>query len=452
MIEKNFLILVLVAVVSILSINYVNDDSTLKFSNSELEGDKILLPTDINLPKNFFFGTASSDFQSTGGNGRSDWAEHIKNMKPPQKGPGQGNDFFNHYQEDFILAAKIGIQMHRFSLEWARIEPEEGKYDMEAVKKYKEIFRFMRSRKIEPMVCLNHFALPQWFSAKGGWKNQKAWFYYARYAEFVAKQIGVPLKIKWWLTFNEPQITLMAGYIKGLWPPYQKVNLDDVEGLTNFSWTYGNLLAAHRAAYKKIHEVMEQKSIKPLISFASAAQYFEPANPKSKNDVTIVNFITAIETLSFNVASGEEQDFIGIDYYNGWRLKVHFGFSRNIEDIKIEWLKDENPENLYKLIKKFSHLNVPIVITENGIDDKEDGKRAQFILTHLKMVSKAIEEGANVIGYMYWSLTDNWEWEGYDSYYGLIEVDRQTMERRVRNSAYVYAEVIKNHQKRWQTK
>jgi len=188
-----------------------------------------------------------------------------------------------------------------------------------------------------------------------------------------------------------------------------------------------------------------------MVGFASAAQYFEPYDPKSQSDVAIYNFINAIETLSFNVFSGADQDFIGINYYQRWRLKAIFHPLKVITDpfqvFSIEWVEDKNPDGLYNLIKKFSHLGIPIIITENGINDQTDTQRAQFILHHLQAISQAIKDGANVIGYMYWSLTDNWEWEGFDSYYGLIEVDRQTMKRTMRPSAYIYAQIIKNHAK-----
>ena len=186
---------------------------------------------DITFPKNFFFGTASSDFQTTGGNGQTDWNKYADSLKPPLVGPGSGTDFLSRYREDFDLAEQFNDQVHRLSLEWARIEPEEGKFDRYAIEKYKELFLYMRSRNIEPMVCLNHFALPIWFAEKGGWESPEAAFYYSRYAQEVAEKLGKPLKIKWWLTFNEPQVMLLP-YTKGNWPPNKPIkNIQDQEGV-----------------------------------------------------------------------------------------------------------------------------------------------------------------------------------------------------------------------------
>lgn len=442
----------LIAVLSLILIVILCLNQSSKLSTAESRAIA-LNPMDIVLPENFFFGTASSDFQSTGGNGKSDWDEHLKKLPPPLRGPWPNNDFLSRYRDDFRLAAQIGIQMHRLSLEWARIEPEEGQWDMEAMKKYKEIFLFMKSLEIEPMICLNHFTIPKWFALKNGWENKDASFYYSRYAEFVARTIGIPLKIKWWLTFNEPQFILTCSYLKGEWPPYHKIKgLDDVEGLTNFIWVYGNLIDAHRLAYRKIHQTMKLARIKPMVGFSSGSQHFEPYDPKSKNDIIVYNFSNMLQTLSFNALAGTDQDFIGIDYYRGYVLKANVHPTKLIthpsQIFSMRWTENDSPSCLYNLILKFSHLGLPIIITENGLNDLTDKQRAQFILGHLQVVSQAIKDGINVIGYIHWTLTDGWEWQGFDSYYGLIEVNKQTMKRTIKPSAYVYGQVIKNTVKR----
>src|SRR6202795_426967 len=129
------------------------------------------LITDLKFPKNFFFGSAYSDFQTAGISETSDWYDYVNGFKPPQVGPGIGNDLFHRYKEDFDAAHDIGIQVHRISLEWSRIEPQEGVWDRQALKQYAEIFRYMKKKGVEPMICLNHFPLPQWFTDNGGWEK-----------------------------------------------------------------------------------------------------------------------------------------------------------------------------------------------------------------------------------------------------------------------------------------
>lgn len=422
-------------------------------------------PKDIEFPKDFFFGSAYSDFQTTGISETSDWYDYVQKMKPPQVGPGIGNDFFNRYKEDLDLAGQLGIQVHRMSLEWSRFEPEEGKWDMKMVLKYKEIFTYMKKQGIEPMICLNHFPLPKWFTDKGGWENPQASYYYARYAEFIAKNLGVPLKIKWWLTFNEPQFVISIPYAKGGWPPFKGIkDFKDVLGTQRFLLVTSHVIDGHRLAYRAIHRIMDNNlKIKPMVGFASAVGAFYPNDPDSPLDQLAYNIFNATNTLLFDYMIGNtDRDFIGLNYYGRTRLKMHISVWKNIipwltEDkpVAIEWDPDKDnngerpkefyPQALYEMIMKFQDLGLPIVITENGLDDDTDKFREEFVIIHLKAVHDAIRNGANVIGYQYWALADTWEpGDANFSQMGLIKIDRQNnLERSLRPSAWTYAEIIR---------
>ena len=232
---------------------------------------------DIEFPKDFFFGTAYSDFQTAGLSPTSDWSKYwdeiaknvAKNSLVKRKinltptPSGNANDLFHRYKEDFDLGGQIGIQVHRISLEWSRIEPEEGKWDYKALQKYKEIFLYMKNHGIEPMICLNHFPNPAWFTDLGGWENNKAPYYYKRYAEFLASNLGIPLKIKWWLTFNEPQFSIIVPYGDGMWPPFKPVkSFQDKDGFARLMHVASNILDGHRLAYRAIHTIMDDKMTK----------------------------------------------------------------------------------------------------------------------------------------------------------------------------------------------
>jgi len=423
---------------------------------------------DLYFPKKFFFGTAYSDFQTAGIDENSDWHDYVSTMKPPQMGPGVGNDFFNRYREDFDLADKLGIQVHRISLEWSRFEPKEGNWDMKTVAKYKKIFAYMRKKGIEPMICLNHFPVPKWFADKGGWENNEAPFYFMRYAEFVAKNIGIPLKIKWWLTLNEPQYIISVSYAKAGWPPFKEINdLKDSLGMQRLMMVTSHVMDAHRLAYRAIHQTLDKKiRTKPMVGFASAVGSFYPANPNSPLDQFAFNIFNFLQTLLFDYTIGNtDRDFIGLNYYGRTRLKMHVSVWKNIvpwlnEDkpIAIEWDPDAQnfkngrpkeffPQGLYDTIIKFKELGLPIIITENGLDDEIDKFREEFIVIHLKSVHDAIKNGANVIGYQYWSLADTWEpGDAKFSQMGLIKIERDNnLKRSVRPSAWTYAKIIKTH-------
>lgn len=432
---------------------------------------------DARFPNQFFFGTASSDFQTTGGDGNTDWNLYVSECLESGKckddflnkdqdikyvGPGNGTDFFNRYKEDFDLASGK-TQVHRISLEWSRIEPKENEWNEEALERYRTIFKYMKSKGIEPMICLNHFALPMWFVEKGGWESLQFPYYYSRYAEKLAQEIGVPLKIKWWLTFNEPQVILAQSYIKGSWPPFKSVeSLQDMKGTHRLVLVLNNVMEAHRQSYRSIHKVMDAR-FKPMVSFASAPGAFYPNDPDSKLDQLAVNTVNFMSSLLFDFTIGtSDRDFIGLNYYGRTLLKFHISLPAQM----LSWLTDTKPfaiewmplmqnmlnnrptefysKGLYDLIMQFSSLGLPIVITENGMHDPTDKFREEFLVLHLKAVHDAIRDGANVIGYQYWALTDTWEWSGTFSEMGFIGIDRKDNLRRfLRPSALSYEEIIK---------
>lgn len=436
---------------------------------------KDLVFEDIHFPKNFFFGTASSDFQTTGGNGNTDWNKFIQENEGKKLddgrifiGPGNGTDFLNRYKEDFDLAEQFHDQVHRISLEWARIEPEEGKINKKAVEKYKEIFLYKRSRGVEPMICLNHFTLPLWMVEKGGLESPKFSFYYSRYARTVAQEIGLPLKIKWWLTFNEPQVMLLP-YTKGRWPPNKPINsFQDQEGVQRALKVASNIIDAHRLAYRTIHDILGDKI---MVSYASAPGPFYPHDPDSPLDQIAYNVSTALDTLGFDYAVGRtDRDFIGLNYYGRVKLTLHISSWDAVKRMTVPktWLTQEKPfaiqwempierkqgsrpkefypQALYDLIMKFKDFNLPIIITENGLNDDSDKFREEFIVIHLKAISDAMRDGVNIIGYQYWALTDTWEWDAQFSQMGLIRIDRENnLERKLRPSAITYGEIIKTH-------
>ena len=460
-----------------------SEENTVKPTVNKI-GNKNTALEEIIFPENFFFGTASSDFQTTGGNGLTDWNIYIKNrvksknssnindaninkdsLKLPFVGPDQGTKFLERYKEDFDLAGQFGDQVHRLSLEWARIEPEEGKWDKKAIEKYKEIFLYMKNVNVEPMICLNHFALPLWFSEQGGWESPKAAFYYARYTETVAREIGLPLRVRWWLTFNEPQV-MMLSYTKGNWPPFKSIdNFQDSDGMQRTMLVASHLLDAHRLSYRKIHSVMDKKVNKVMVSFASAPASFYPYDPDSPLDVFIANASTLLHTLSLDYAVGStDRDFLGINYYGRVKLKLHISLAYKVlpwlseeKPFAVEWEmpterkqgnrpKEFYPQALYDLIMRFKIFGLPIVITENGINDVSDKFREEFIVIHLKAVHDAMRDGANIIGYQYWALTDTWEWDGRFSNFGLIEIDRNNdLKKKSRPSAFTYGNIIKTH-------
>ena len=425
---------------------------------------------DLIFPKKFLFGTAYSDFQTAGIGSKSDWHKFISELKEPKIGPGIGNDLYTRYREDFNLAGQINIQIHRISLDWSKFEPEPGKWNMEMVKTYARIFQYMRSKGIEPMICMNHFPHPQWFADMGGWENPNAPELYARYAQFLVKEFGIPLKIRWWLTYNEPQVMVGVAYGKGGWPPFKYVkDLSDTEGIERLFKVSGFIMDGHRLSYRAIHKALDPYFSSPnkklMVGIASAPGTFYPNDPDSSLDKIAFNFHHVLSTMLFDRFIGNyDRDFIGINYYGIARLKMHISVGKYVlswltetKPFAIEWVADSTaqpnskpkfyPAALYEQIMRFSDAKIPIFVTENGIDDGTDKFREEFLTVHLSAIHKAIEDGANVIGYQYWALTDTWEPGDYRfSEMGMIKIDRtNNLTRSLRPSALVYGEIIKTH-------
>ncbi len=361
-------------------------------------------------PDDFLWGAATASYQVEGGIENNDWAEAARQNKVPVA--GRATDHYNLYEKDFDIAKSLGHNAHRFSIEWARIEPEEGKFDEKEIEHYRKVLQALKSRGMEPFVTLWHFTLPLWFTKMGGFANKQAPFYFSRYCEYVARRLGE--SVKFWITINEPNIYAQDGYIRGNWPPFEK-------NIFKFFKVIKSLITSHIMSHNVI------KKINPNFQVGIAKNYIYYKIP-------IWNYIRNFYFLN---KINKFVDFIGLNYY----FHRHFPEKKSEGETDLGW--KIYPEGIYRALKDFKKYKRPIYITENGLADAEDKKRAKFIKNHLFWVLKAIQEGVDLRGYFYWSLLDNYEWaHGFDPRFGLVEVDYRTLERKIRPSAYEYKKII----------
>lgn len=390
----------------------------------------------LNFPKNFYWGTATSSHQIEGDNKNNDWWRAEQKGEVPYKS-GAACDSYNRYEEDFNLACDMHNNAHRFSIEWSRIEPREGEFDETQIEHYRKVIQVLRDRGMEPFITLHHFTNPIWFSDKGGWENKKAPFCFARYAEYVVKNLP---EVKFWITINEPYVLIFNGYLRGKWPPFAK-------GFFKTQKTKKNLLDSHIEAYKKIKNANSSAKI----GIAKNNTYFEPY----KNRL-ISRLFTYYTNKNWNIKPldtiNKYQDFVGLNYYFHNTVKVKFSnpekwFNNNENKQVSDFGWEIYPEGIYKVTKQaWQKFKKPIFIFENGIADADDDQRSDFIKNHLKWLHKAITEGADVRGYFHWSLLDNFEWaEGFKMRFGLVEVDFNTFERKPRQSSKVYAQICRDN-------
>jgi beta-glucosidase len=385
----------------------------------------------LKFPENFYWGTATSAYQVEGGI-KNDWSAAGKKYDA-----GLACDHYRRFEEDFDLAKQMHNNAHRFSIEWARIEPEQGKFDQNEIEHYRKVILALKQRGIEPFVSLYHWTLPIWFAEREGWLNKDAPEYFAKFVEKVV--LEYKNLVRFWITLNEPNIHTSRAYLQGNWPPFLK-------GLKNLSKASHQLVQAHKLAYGRIHEI----SSDAVVGIAT-------------NNIWYRGIVRLFLDHKWNHWFLEEiedcQDFIGLNYYfsNSLRTYIyifpksicgrlsltHEAKPRNITDMGWKIV----PEGVYHVLKDLKKYNKAIYITENGLADARDKKRAKFIIDHLKWVHKAINEGVDVRGYFHWSLLDNFEWDkGFFPRFGLIEIDYEhNLKRTPRPSSKIYSEICKNN-------
>lgn len=381
-------------------------------------------------PKDFFWGASTSSHQVEGNNYNSwsVWEESHENIQ----NSGIAADQYNRYEEDFDLAKQLGHNAHRLSLEWSRIEPEEGKFDEKELLHYKNVLIALKDRNIEPFVTLWHWPIPVWLEEKGGWENKEIAGYFERYVQKTVECLKEDAKF--WITLNEPLVFTSQSYYKGNWPPQKRSLVMSIR-------VAHNLIKAHKLAFRAI------KSIEPQleVGIAKHVTCLEAYPPHLLNKL-LRFFANYISNIYFLDRIKNFQDFIGINYY--FHARINLGIGKN-DDLLLSDLKWEiYPEGLYAVIKMiYNRYRKPLYITENGLADAEDRNRTYFIEESIRNMQRALEEDIDLRGYLHWSLIDNFEWaHGFWPKFGLIEIDRDNdLQRKIRKSAYRYAEIIKNN-------
>ena len=395
-------------------------------------------------PDGFLWGTGASSIQTEGAPPSSDWWRWERNGNAPLS--GTGNDFANHYKSDFAALQQLGLKHHRLSIEWARIEPERGKYDLRAVEHYKSMLTAARDIGISPWVCLHHFSLPQWFADEGGFLNRDNLHrYWSRHVEFMAQTFGD--LVYGWKPVNETNYYPMAAYKGRGWPP----GIDDFE-----TW----MTAVENMQIASAEAAIRLKQIgKPVSSvFGLSTVELVDTLPSSKifqDFVYAVNWDSGLDLFRDGEIRlpGREPvyrpdlagsfDIIGFSYYCALGVKdgqlVRFPENAPMSQLEYSiW-----PGGLSLVLERLHNElpTTPLLIAEYGIGTEDDEQRAQYLADGLRITADAIGRGIDVRGFFHWTSVDNYEWlHGYDVKFGIIDD-----ERRVRPSATVLAnEAIKS--------
>lgn len=413
-------------------------------------------------PDQFLFGAATSAYQIEGGI-ENDWThwEAAGRLKDAEARCARASDHWERWGEDFDLLSRIGANAYRFSIEWARIEPRPGEFDDRALARYVEMIDGLRARGIEPMVTLLHFTHPTWFHEQCPWhaRDAEPADRFARFVERVVSAIGD--RVQLYTVLNEPGVWLSGAYLGGVIPP----GLKDRKHLARAAI---NLVRAHgraRAVIKKLAPNAQVGVAHNMLRFMPA-RAFHPGDrfaayvgSELYNHALIRAMLTGRMKLALIPGMGIDRevpeaksslDFIGVNYYSRIYLKLKLfspGVDTFYEDRSGRGVSDLNweihPSGLTESLVEMSKHGLPLYVTENGMDDRDDSRRAAFLYDHLNAVLDAIDRGADVRGYMHWSLIDNFEWlEAFGPRFGLFRVDYETFARTPTRAAELYREII----------
>lgn len=405
-------------------------------------------------PAGFLWGAATAAHQVEGNNTNNCWWEWEKQAGHilQEHKSGLACDWWGgRWKEDFDRAAAAGQNAHRLSVEWSRIQPAPDRWDETALEMYRQIIRGLHDRNMTPMVTLHHFSDPLWLAELGGWENEETPM---RFQKFVRKVVeGLKDYVSLWCPINEPNVFMYSGYFEGTFPPGKK---DMDAGFT----VLANLVRGHAAAYHVIHEVQPQAKVGIAMHYRS----FRPARNWFPLDKWVANTQTKLFNDAFPhaIATGKldfvytrenipealkTMDFFGVQYYT--RDLVQFAltfkgvfskrfFPKDAEQSKSGFIANV-PEGMFEALRWANSYGLPIIVTENGIDDTDDTLRPQYMIEHIHQMWRAVNFNIPVRGYFHWTLVDNFEWErGWTQRFGLWGLNENTQERIHRKSVDIY--------------
>ena len=386
----------------------------------------------IQFPKEFFFGVSNAANQVED-NLHDTWLTFASdgNVRCFEKVPHNQDRirFWSNPDIELNLAQELGVDVFRLSLAWERLVPIPGSWNQEAADHYRNILLSIKKRGMKVMLTLFHHAIPAWMQNENGWTNSKSIDHFTFYANKSLEQFGDC--VDYWITLNEPVPWSFLTYTEGLFPPGK-----------SGSWrchfkALKNMSKAHNYFYEHVN------SSTP-VGIAHHMGLHTGRGPLNK---VISKFSDYLTHWSFLNLIKDNMDFFGINYYGAEWMTLSGPAQYPDLDFS-DAGRAIHPEGLLILLRKIKKkfLNMPIIITENGVGDGTDKVRPAYLTQHLLAVHLAINEGIQVKGYVHWTLSDNMEWtDGYGPKFGLVEVDREADLKRIpRKSFQIYKEIIKN--------
>jgi beta-glucosidase len=401
-------------------------------------------------PAGFLWGASTAAYQIEGGNVASDFweLEHAPGSVFAERS-GDACDGYHRWREDLDLLAGLGLNAYRFSLEWGRIEPEQGEFSRAAIDHYRRVVAGCHERGLTPMVTLQHITVPRWFRRAGWWTAPGAADRFARYAEAVLPVLAEG--VEWACTINEPNYAAMMEPVLAGAPAF---------GIPGEETTRA-LVAAHGRAREVLGSVAGLRtgwtvSVTDYQPVTDADADADADGGAGAGDTEAAEAAEAAEEVmaawawprqDVFLAAARSDDFVGVQPYTreligpDGPLPVPDG----AETTQLGW--EFYPEAVGGALRhawRVVEAGTPIVVTENGVPTADDQRRVAYLDRAVRSLGSALDDGVDVRGYMHWSLFDNFEWTlGYTPTFGLVEVDRTTFRRTPRPSAGRLGEIAR---------
>ena len=400
------------------------------------------------MPKGFLWGAAISAHQSEGNNVHSDsWLlEHLPEtvFKEPS---GDACDSYHLYARDFAIARSLGLDCYRFGIEWARIEPEAGRFSQAALDHYSRVLDACRAQGLVPILSYNHFTVPRWFAMRGGWEVPDSADLFARYCDRATRILGDRVGLA--SPFNEANIQRLIKVLRGTATPEyraKRVAMIEAAARATHSPSFSsilfadpdridaNLLDAHAKAYQAIKAGPGDFPVGVTLTTQPVEPIGEGSVAQGVEDMLYGDWWDAVNA----------SDFVGVQAY--FRFRVDAGglmaapTGAEMTGAGYEYYPPALGGAIRLAARKTSK---PIYVTESGIGTDDDRRRIAWLDASIAEVEKCQEEGIDVKSYIYWSLLDNFEWsQGYAQHFGLVSVDRRSFERKLKPSARHFARLI----------
>lgn len=413
----------------------------------------------MGFPQGFLIGAATAAHQVEGNNIHSDyWAQEQLPHSSFAEPSGIACDHYHRFEEDIRLMAEAGLNAYRFSIEWARVEPEEGQFDETEIAHYRRVIRCCRENGIEPIVTLIHFTSPVWLIRQGGWEAESTVAYFRRYAAYVAEKLGD--EIRYICTINEANMGLQLAAIARrfhLMAQQAQKNAQKAEGTVQVGMNFQKMMENMRYAAAENAEIFGTPQPQIFVSsrtpqgdalvfraHQAAREAIKALHPEIQVGITLsLHDIQALpggeafaekewdEEFAHYLPFIQQDDFLGVQNYT----RTQYGPEGQLpcpEGAELTQMDYEfYPQALEHVIRRV-HGAFPgkLMVTENGVATADDGRRVAFIRQALQGVQNCLRDGIPILGYCHWSLMDNFEWQkGYAMTFGLIAVDRVTLER-----------------------